>query len=421
MDAAKLRDIHLRLSTLAVFRALLDDEVISALNLALARAAVVAAEARPQGAVDEMPYADAYELSLLYADFVARLFAHGAPSLASYVLGAALEDENVYLRQVGEGKTPSDPVADAVRRELETLQLAADLAPDDFTGLLPESMARALPGFGVERVDVAGVYRERVENIGRHGYGIYARYDVFRVDAEGSIVPVRHPDAQRLDDLVDYDREKGIILENTRALLRGLPAANILLTGDAGTGKSSTVKAVANELAPEGLRILEVRKEQLRDIPSILDELTRNPLKFIIFIDDLAFAAEDDNFAALKAILEGSVSAKSANVVIYATSNRRHLVRERFSDREGDEVHRNDTLQELGSLSARFGLRVSFMKPEKKAYLEFAQQLAESKGLRTDPETLALKAEQFALRSGGRSPRTAKQLIELLAAEEDHT
>ena len=107
--------------------------------------------------------------------------------------------------------------------------------------------------------------------------------------------------------------------------------------------------------------------------------------------------------------------------MIYATSNRRHIVKETFSDREGDEVHRNDTLQELGSLSARFGLRVSFMKPEKKAYLEFAQQLAESKGLRTDPETLALKAEQFALRSGGRSPRTAKQLIELLAAEEDHT
>ena len=420
MDASQLRDIHLRLSTLAVFRALLEDEVVSALNLAVARAAVVAEGARTRGTADAgaphagAPHADAYELSLGYAEFVSRLFACGAPSLAAYVLGAVLEDENVYLRLVGEGKTPPEPVAAAVRRELETLQLVADLTPDDFTSLLPEAMARVLPGFGVERIDVAGIYRERVESIGRHGWGIYARYDVFRVDAEGSIVPVRHPDAQRLDDLVGYEREKGIILENTRALLRGLPAANILLTGDAGTGKSSTVKAVANELAPEGLRILEVRKEQLHDIPSILDELTRNPLKFVIFIGGLSFAAEDDNFAALKAILEGSVSAKSANVVIYATSNRRHLVRERFSDREGDDIHLRDTIQEIISLSDRFGIRVTFSKPDKAAYLDIVRRLAAESGIEMEDDELDLAAERFATRRGGRSARGARQFVDSL-------
>ena len=152
----------------------------------------------------------------------------------------------------------------------------------------------------------------------------------------------------------DYE-EEGSTIERfnkgndaIQALLQGKPAANILLSGDAGTGKSSTVKAVANEFKDEGLRIIEVRKDQLIDIQRIIDDLNCNPLKFILFIDDLSFNQTDDNFSALKAILEGSVSAKSANVVIYATSNRRHIVKESFAERDnGDDVHRNDTVQEL--------------------------------------------------------------------------
>ena len=324
MDARTLGDIHFRLSTLAVFRALLADEVIGALNEALARAAVLAAG--EETGDDAMAHADAYELSMAYAEFVARLYASGAATLADYVRDAVLEDENPYLLAVAAGREPGEAVEAAARGELACLQQVCDLTATDLTGGLPARMREALPGFGAGSVDLAATYRERLARIGVEGFGIYARYHVFRVE-EGEIVPVRHPDAQRLCELVGYEREKGIILENTRALLAGLPAANILLTGDAGTGKSSTIKAVANELAGEGLRILEVRKEQLREIPALLDELTRNPLKFVIFIDDLSFSAQDDNFAALKAILEGSVSAKSDNVVIYATSNRRHLVR----------------------------------------------------------------------------------------------
>jgi len=255
-------------------------------------------------------------------------------------------------------------------------------------------------------------------NIGSYGYGMYARYHVFRVDDEGSIVPVRHPDPIRLSDLVDYERERTIILDNTRALAAGLPAANILLTGDAGTGKSSTVKAVVNELAPRGMRILEVRKEQLRNIPVILDELTRNPLKFIIFIDDLSFSNDDDNFAALKAILEGSVSAKSDNVAIYATSNRRHMVKERFSDREGDDVHRNDTMQEIISLSDRFGIRVSFSKPDKATYLDIVHKLVDDAGIRMDQDELDLLAERFSTRRGGRSARGARQFVDSLLSQQ---
>ena len=169
------------------------------------------------------------------------------------------------------------------------------------------------------------------------------------------------------------------------------------MTGDAGTGKSSTVKAVANALWSEGLRIVEVRKDQLRAIPKILDELSGNPLKFVLFIDDLSFLKDDDNFNALKAVLEGSVTAKSTNVVIYATSNRRHLIKESFSDREGDEVHRNDTLQEFVSLSERFGIHVSFSKPDKKTFLHIVHHLAKESGIDMEKEELELLAERFGL------------------------
>ena len=189
-----------------------------------------------------------------------------------------------------------------------------------------------------------------------------------------------------------------------------------MLTGDAGTGKSSTVKAVANALWNEGLRIVEVRKDQLRIIPKILDELSSNPLKFVLFIDDLSFLKDDDNFNALKAVLEGSVTAKSNNVVIYATSNRRHIIKEKFSDREGDDVHRNDTMQELISLSERFGIHVTFSKPNKETFLHIVHHLAEGNSIEMPTDELNRLAERFALERGGRSARLAKQFIDGLLA-----
>jgi len=240
---------------------------------------------------------------------------------------------------------------------------------------------------------------------------------MFYVGESNRIVPVINPDRTRLSSLIDYKREQKIILDNTIALLEGKPAANILLTGDAGTGKSSTVKAVVNELHDRGLRILEVRKEQLHAIPAILDTLNTNPLKFILFIDDLSFQKDDDNFSALKAILEGSVSAKSGNVVIYATSNRRHLVKESFSQRDGDDVHRNDTMQEIISLSERFGIQVTFQKPSKDVYLSIVRHLAREKGIPMADSELDMLAERYALGRGGRSARAANQFIDSLLSK----
>ena len=157
-----------------------------------------------------------------------------------------------------------------------------------------------------------------------------------------------------------------------------------------------------------------MKKNQLYQIPDLMDSLSSNPLKFILFIDDLSFSSNDNDFAALKAILEGSVNSHSPNLIVYATSNRRHLIKESFGDREGDDLHLADTMQELLSLSARFGLTVTFSRPDKDLYLQIVQDLASLYDLKIDREELIRKAESYAIRSGGRSPRTAKQLIEQL-------
>ena len=390
----KLSILNTKLQALALFRGLLKDPVIQGLVDFLAE----------HGSTDE-------KISK-YAQFVSLLYGQTPCALARYVENAVNDTENPYIKRVGQSLTPDTEMEEALWQELSVLQLVADLTPEDMCAELGTDSY--LPKFPVEKVDIVASYRERMEQIGKHGYGIYAKYRMFYINSQNQIVPVKNPDKVRLSSLVSYEQEKKVIMDNTNALLEGRPAANILLTGDAGTGKSSTIKAVVNELYTKGLRILEVRKDQLREIPAILDELNTNPLKFILFIDDLSFQKDDDNFSALKAILEGSVSAKSSNVVIYATGNRRHLVKETFSDRDGDDIHRNDTMQEIISLSERFGIQLTFQKPTKQVYLEIVHNLAKTKGLNMDEAELDMLAERFAINRGGRSARAANQFVDTL-------
>ena len=393
MKNEKLNELYLKLNSLCIFRALLFDSVINKLMKYL----------------ECIETAETSEKISRYSDFVSALYANNKVSLARHVHTVVGNNENAYVKIVGSGKAGSPTMKKCVDAELEILQSVADLTPAEIQSAIEWN--GFLPVFKAEKVDLANDYAKRTRYIGKYGYGIYAKNHMFRID-NGKIVPVLHPDETALSDLIGYEREKKIILDNTKALLEGRAAANILLTGDAGTGKSSTVKAVVNELYKDGLRIIEVRKEQLHDIPSILDELSENPLKFILFIDDLSFQKDDDNFSALKAVLEGSVSAKSKNVVIYATSNRRHLVKEKFSDREGDDVHFNDTVQEIISLSDRFGIHITFSKPNKETYLDIVHSLVNKKGIKCDTSELEIKAEQFALEKGSRSARAAKQFVE---------
>ena len=342
-----------------------------------------------------------------YADFVAALYDRGY-DLSRYLLNAAAEDENQYVILRSRGEPIPSALQNAVEGELGVFQELSDLTAEDFRRLI--GFAGYLPGFESEKLDFAAEFEKRIARIRFTGYGQYARHTMFRV-VDGEIRPVHTPDRTNIGDLVGYERERSQLLDNTRALLRDLPAANALLIGDAGTGKSSSIKAVANLLSPEGLRLIEVPKSEITHIPAIMEHLRDNPLKFILFIDDLSFEKNDDTFSAMKAILEGSVSVKAPNTVIYATSNRRHLVKESMSDRDGDDVHINDTIQDTVALSDRFGLTILFTKPPKQLYLRIVHELCAKKGI---PETadLDVRACAFALRRGGMTPRAAEQFTD---------
>ena len=348
-----------------------------------------------------------------YSEFVSYLYPCDT-DFSRYLLRAVLEDENFYIKGMAEGREFDSCIEETVCNELSFLQELSRLTPAEasygYYRIYP------LPQWKNSEIDFISEYKNRIENIARFGYGKYARHKMFIV-RDGIIVPVKHPDKQRLSELYGYETERSAVISNTLALLEGKPAQNVLLYGDAGTGKSSTVKAVVNEFADRGLRLIEITKEQLRDIPEIIESIGRNPLKFIIFIDDLSFTSGEDCFGALKATLEGSVSARNSNTAIYATSNRRHLVKESFSDRSGDDIHRNDSMQETLSLSARFGLRVNFSRPDKNSYIAIAKEIADSCGIDIPDSELALRAEQFAIQGSGRSPRTAKQFVNQLKIE----
>ncbi len=346
-----------------------------------------------------------------YAAMVGEIY-RSRLSLSELVKKYIFEDENVYIKSAAHKLSVSESVKFSLESELSALSEFASLTKADFAEAIGVSN---LSPFESEATDIITEYRERVKNVEKHGYGIFSSRPMFRLSEGGVIEPILSADKTTVDKFVGYEEERTAVLRNTEAFVEGRPAANTLLCGDAGTGKSSTVKAIANLFFDRGVRLIELRKDQLKMLPEVMGKISENPLKFIIFIDDLAFNKSDDNFSMLKAALEGSASAKADNAVIYATSNRRHIIKESFADRDsGDDVHRNDTMQEMLSLSERFGLVVLFSKPNKQLYLEIVHTLAERFEVEMPQERLDVLAEAFALKRGSRSARCAEQFIESL-------
>lgn len=391
-----LQELHYRLNSLVIFRDVMNCRTIQSLERLL----------------ESLEDNDTLKQLKAYSDFVSNLYRHHN-DLSSYILTLILEDENIYMIRTAHRLEISKKMEECLFSELESLQMIAEMTSLQVKDKI--AYDGFLPDWDNTYYDFKKEYLNRIDNIERYGYGIYAKYYMFIVK-DSRIVPVKYPDEIKLSQLIGYEKQRQLVIDNTLALINGKPASNVLLSGDAGTGKSSSVKAIANEFRDKGLRIIEIRKDQLREIPEIIDGLSKNPLKFILFIDDLSFAKDDDNFGALKAILEGSVSARANNIVIYATSNRRHLVKESFADRDGDDVHRNDTVQELISLSERFGLRITFSKPNKYEYLEIVKGLAKLNSLDMSEEELEKEAERFAVGRSGRSARAAKQFIDKMIA-----
>ena len=389
----QLQPIYLQLCSVAVFRGVTECKLFKAFE----SYCLAGSEAEKRKA---------------YAAFVSEIYQFGG-NLTALVRSLVFMNENVYVRKKARAEEINENIEAAVEKEMNIFSTFASLTPSDFAEDLGVN-AYLLPSFDSEEADLPMEYATRLQDIECYGYGIFAAYGMFRVSDEKQIEPIVSADKIAVESFVGYEEERAKVEENTLAFIEGRPAANALLCGDAGTGKSSTVKALANRYFHRGLRLIELRKDQLSLLPYVMGKISENPLKFIIFIDDLAFSKSDDNFSMLKAALEGSASAKADNAVIYATSNRRHIIKEGFADRDGDDVHRNDTLQETLSLSERFGLTVYFQKPNKALYLSIVKTLADRKGIEKPESALYIEAEAFALKKGNRSARCAEQFIDSL-------
>ena len=241
------------------------------------------------------------------------------------------------------------------------------------------------------------------------GCGLLAKYIAFRFDGT-DITGIPNPDAITFDDIVGMDRQKQVLIDNTKAFLDGKFSNNVLLFGDRGTGKSSSVKALLNEFASDGLRVIELPKSAITQIPELMKRLESSPHKYILFLDDLTFERHDTEYRALKIAMEGQLQAASGNVLLYATSNRRHLIRETWADRQGDEVNVNDTKQEMLSLAERFGIGLYFPAPDPKEYYEIVRVLLERRGV-AKTEEIKNEANRWQMKYGGKSGRCAKQFV----------
>ncbi|WP_294906528.1 ATP-binding protein [uncultured Ruminococcus sp.] len=399
----------LLLSSLSVFRGIMKRSVVKAYYKLL-----LSLDSEPD------------EFLNAYGDFYSLISERGFSNRLAYAMTeAALFDENCFTRAAAAGKydTLPDNVLKAVKRDCEAILAASSLTSEEVLKAYKHygeiwEIADSLPRW--ETGDCAPSFKMfdgSLKNVARYykenGCGIFARYKAF-IWRDGDIQPVLHPDRIDMDSFTGYEIQRDMVVNNTKSFIEGKSCNNCLLYGDKGTGKSSTVKAIANEFRKDGLRIVEIPKERLIDFPILVDKIAALPMKFIIFIDDLSFQKQDQSYTTLKAVLEGGLAARPDNALIYATSNRRHLVKESFSDRTDDDVNTRDNMQESLSLSDRFGLAVCYSIPTKKEFVDIVIALARQKGIQMSDEELEMGAERFALSRGGRSPRCAKQYVESL-------
>lgn len=253
------------------------------------------------------------------------------------------------------------------------------------------------------------------------GVGEIALNPSFRLETQGNkvdLVPITNMVQVQFSDLIGYESQKKELIENTKAFMEDKAANNVLLYGDSGTGKSTSIKAVINDFYKDGLRMIEVYKHELEYLSKVIGKIKNRNYKFIIYMDDLSFEEFETDYKYLKSIIEGGLEEKPSNVLIYATSNRRHLIKETWKDRSDmeidGEIHKSDNLEEKLSLSSRFGITISYFKPLQKEYLEIIRGLAEKNNICMDIEELEAEAIKWEINNGGRSGRTAEQFIKYL-------
>ncbi len=389
----KLDILYQRLKSLTVYRFLLKEPILDA-AVAL---------------IDELERIDKKALPR-WAELVSLLQETGAESIGAWLWDKLRYTENPWGRLVEAGG--SVPALEAAaRRDVETLSALATLDGKRLlAAALPDEL---LPGLPLWSSDTPISFEALCAYYKANGCGMFARYRAFLWDG-GKLLAVAHPDVPTQGDLVGYCRQREQVEENTRSLLSGKRVNNVLLFGESGTGKSATVKSLLSLPEANDLRLIEIEKNSVAEMPALIRTLASRRQKFILFIDDLAFDQDDMNYSVLKTILEGGLEPRPDNVAIYATSNRRNLVRQTFSDRAGDEVDRDETIQEKTALADRFGLRVVYQGFTKKEYLDLIARLAAQKNITIPWETVEAKAVAWDARHPGRSPRTARQFIDSL-------
>ena len=354
-----------------------------------------------------------------YTDVVLALQEAGAHGMGDGLLALLRYRETPYPRALT-GPAGADAVLEAAaRRDVNVLKrlrgLDCGAVLEKLTGLLGPEFAPVLgelprwqAGADFDFDGLTAFYRE-------HGAGLFARYRAF-VWTDGALIPVHEPDCPDEEEMMGYTLQRDQVIANTRALLEGRRVNDVLLYGDSGTGKSATVKCLLSVPDFGNLRLIEVQKEGLRDMPALIRSLRGRQQKFILFIDDLAFDQDDNTYSVVKTILEGGLEKRPDNVAIYATSNRRLLVRQTFSDRAGDEVDIRETIAEKTALSDRFGLRIPYLALNKAEFLELIEQLADQAGVSMDRGELMREAVKWDMKFPGRTPRGARQFIASLSA-----
>ncbi len=348
-----------------------------------------------------------------YTDFFFQLKAEGHMGLGDWLWEALRFLDSPYGLLVERGGRDA-ALENVARRDVEVFQAAAALDPDRLVDalqpLLPEYFQAALAHLPRWSVGTEFDFDALTAFYRAQGCGLFARYRAFRW-RNGQLLGIPEPDSPQPWELWGYAQQRQQVRDNALALVQGKWVNHVLLYGESGTGKSATVKSLLSQEGLESLRIIELDKGHLEDIPDLVRLLDGRAQRFILFIDDLAFDADDRAYSQLKTILEGSLEKQRDNVVVYATSNRRNLVKQNFSDRAGDELDRNETIAEKTSLAERFGVRVAYFALTPSEFWQMVEDLAKVYGLEMERETLLHRAEQWELRHPGRTPRVARQFI----------
>lgn len=398
------------------------------MNIAALRAALLGVSAykdilsRPVMAcaarlIDALANSQGEQALTAYTDLFYTLRTEGHSGLGTWLDEALRYDDSPYPRLVEQGGSDS-ALEGAAARDVAAFSLLAGVDCGEWqaqlTRLVGTDAQEVIANLPRWDNAVPFTFEELTAHYRREGAGEFARYRAF-VWESGTLVPVADPDCPAADELLGYDWQREEVAQNTRALLAGRYVNNVLLYGESGTGKSATVKNLLTLPGMDELRIIEADKENLTGLPALIRKLDGRRQKFIIFIDDLAFDRDDPTYSVLKTILEGGMERRPDNVAVYATSNRRHLVRQTISERAGDEMDRNETIREKTSLADRFGVRILFQGLNKTEFLALVDMLADRRGIAMEREELHRQAVAWERLHTAQTPRSALQFIMSLA------